>query len=216
MSSILSTEVERDQIWIHLAKQRLPKITLDSREQFRNREESQVLPTFEEFRRFLEVKAKGRREFENDDSHVSNSRKDSHEHRSNRYRSYDSSNRSRGANQNSFSRGNNGLNRRDDSHTASNDDCVLCGKFHLLYQCEKYKSLRYNDRLSVVNQYRLCKCCLRRGHYARNCSFNGCRRCPDVAIRHNLSLCPKQVENYKPKSEPTDDDAELNGRPPDK
>lgn len=70
LETIASPEVLWDQVWIHHAKQRLPKSTLDSWEQYRNRDGNTMLPRLEEFKRFLEVKAKGRREYETGDQNA--------------------------------------------------------------------------------------------------------------------------------------------------
>lgn len=64
LETMCETDVLQDQIWIHLAKRRLPKSTLDSWEQYRNRHGIERMPTLEEFGRFLDTKSKGRREFE--------------------------------------------------------------------------------------------------------------------------------------------------------
>lgn len=60
LETISETSCLYDQMWIHLAKQRLPGATLDSWEQQRNRHGTDRLPTLEEFKRFLDTKAKGR------------------------------------------------------------------------------------------------------------------------------------------------------------
>lgn len=53
-----------DQMWIHHCKQRLPRYTLDAWERHRNRDGINRLPTLSQFKHFLDVKSKGRREFE--------------------------------------------------------------------------------------------------------------------------------------------------------
>lgn len=62
--TVTSRTVLWDQTWIHYAKQRLPKYTLGSWEQHRNRDGQNRIPTLDEFRKFLEIKATGKREFE--------------------------------------------------------------------------------------------------------------------------------------------------------
>lgn len=62
-----------DQICIHFARQRLPRSTLDAWEQFRNRKEKNGMPTLEEFKEFLDSKARGRSEREDDPTVTSNS-----------------------------------------------------------------------------------------------------------------------------------------------
>lgn len=53
---------------IFYAKSRLPRYTIDAWEQQRNRDSAHGLPTLEQFKSFLEVKAQGRREYEIPDS----------------------------------------------------------------------------------------------------------------------------------------------------
>lgn len=53
-----------DQIMIFYAKSKLPRYTIDAWEQQRNREAANMLPTLDQFRNFLDIRAKGRREFE--------------------------------------------------------------------------------------------------------------------------------------------------------
>lgn len=64
LNSMVSLSMERDQIWIHLTKQRLPKTTLDSWEQYRSRDNGQ---------QFLDIKSKGRREYEQGDINTNRS-----------------------------------------------------------------------------------------------------------------------------------------------
>lgn len=64
LETMASPDQILDQVWIHYGKQRLPKYTLDAWEQQRNRGGALALPTVEEFKNFLDVKSKGRREFE--------------------------------------------------------------------------------------------------------------------------------------------------------
>lgn len=55
-----------DQLWIHVAKQRLPKQTLESWVQHRKRTSPDALPTCGEFQQFLGSKAKACRDFEHE------------------------------------------------------------------------------------------------------------------------------------------------------
>lgn len=81
-----------DQLWIHVAKQRLPKQTLESWEQHRKRTSPNALPTCGEFQHFLGRKAKGCREFEHETDLVNQRTKSSkfrNESSNNRFKPYE-------------------------------------------------------------------------------------------------------------------------------
>ncbi|XP_053686424.1 uncharacterized protein LOC128735965 [Sabethes cyaneus] len=66
------------------------------------------------------------------------------------------------------------------THTAvqSSRRCLFCGdSFHLVFQCNKFKSMLLNQRMEEVNKKRLCRNCLSAGHFAENCSRGSCIRC---------------------------------------
>lgn len=64
LSTLTDVHSLSEQMWIHYAKQRLPKSTIDAWEQHRTRDNVINLPSLDEFKRFMESKARGRREYE--------------------------------------------------------------------------------------------------------------------------------------------------------
>lgn len=187
-----------DQIWIHHGKQRLPRCTLDAWEQHRNQHHSGVLPTLDDFFKFLDSKAKARREFEHqsplvkvDGSHnVKGEAKDAKAKGSSsqsRFKPYDK-------------------NLKNQSTMGSTNDrvfgfsspttCIMpnCGQLHYLGQCRLFSALSMTDRLRVVKENNLCRCCLVSGHMASKCQRKGCAKCPDQKPQHHFRLCPKATD----------------------
>lgn len=187
-------EILTDQIWIHHSKQRLPRKTLDAWEQHRNQNCTDTLPTLNDFKLFLDSRAKARREFENQSSlvrHVgghkikqeSRSRGDTSQ---SRFKPYDKAT------------------KRQTTLRASNDrfgfllptNCIMpgCNQVHYLGQCRHFATLSMDDKLQKVQEKQLCKCCLASGHAAAKCERTGCSRCPNERVKHHFRLCPKAGE----------------------
>lgn len=198
LETISTPAVLWDQMWIHLAKQRMPKKTLDSWEQFRNRGGATKLPTLDEFKDFLDTKSKGRREFENDTTgSMSKGSSVGHTKRSessgNRFRPYEKSKPSRG--ENPFR-----SQKNEASGSGGPTRCVMpgCSQTHYLGQCDAFRGLPLTERVEFTRQHRLCKCCLTTGHYAFSCSRSGCSKCPEDKQKHHFRLCPKMSADLKP------------------
>ena len=47
--------------------------------------------------------------------------------------------------------------------------CVLCKSQHRLWHCEKFRSMKVPERLSVVNKFKLCHNCFRSSHETKDC-----------------------------------------------
>lgn len=187
LESIAEPKVLWDQMWIHLAKQRLPKYTLDAWEQFRNRNGGSQMPTLETFRQFLDTKAKGRREFEQEEvtSQKSNFAKSKHEAGGHRFRPYDRQNNSRYSNS---------APKPGASTSFGPTKCLMtgCELVHYLGQCELFRKLTLEERIAFMGKHRLCRCCLQAGHMATTCRYATCAKCPDSAYKHHFRLCKKQ------------------------
>lgn len=200
-----------DQVWIHFAKQRLPKYTFDSWEQFRNRHGNKTMPTLQEFQQFLDVKSKGRREFETDSAGPSYIRQGNnhsqhqsqvHEHssRNNRFKPYDRKDKYHDQSKpvvkstNPFApyRG-----QSQDNKGPSQCRMSDCNQVHYLGQCPRFKDLSYQQRMDIIMSQRLCRCCLMSGHTAFNCSWKGCSSCPDEKVKHHFRLCPKTTSHQR-------------------
>lgn len=74
--------------------------------------------------------------------------------------------------------------------------CVMtkCNLVHYLGQCAEYRRLTFADRLAVVRDHKLCRCCLMSGHMAATCKKRGCSNCPEVKNKHHFHLCPKNTQ----------------------
>lgn len=198
-----------DQMWIHMAKQRLPRSTLDSWEQFRNRNQRNRMPTLEEFKDFLDTKARARREYEfepmSSDRSSGNKSKSGSDGSGNRFRPYDRNDRNRP----SGSASSNNREERDKSHSNSKQvapgtgppsACPMqgCGQTHYLGQCDKFRALSLTDRLEETKRHRLCRGCLNAGHMAYACARTSCMKCPESKMKHHFRLCPKTTVDGKP------------------
>lgn len=195
LSSITSLATIVDQMWIHHAKQRLPASTLDAWEQFRNQQRLTTLPTFEDFRLFVDSKAKARREFEYEDTLVPREKSSTAKHEfrerrsqvssgSNRFKPYDKVKPEprKSANE-SFGH-------------APPTQCIMtnCDQIHYLGQCQEFQKLSFADKMDVVREHRLCRCCLATGHMALNCKRSSCTKCPGDKNKHHFRLCTKAVQ----------------------
>ncbi|XP_072395333.1 uncharacterized protein [Diabrotica undecimpunctata] len=63
--------------------------------------------------------------------------------------------------------------------------CHICGSYHSLYQCQKFKELSLQLRRDEVRKANVCWNCLRIGHRVQNCTSGGCRSC---GKRHHTLL----------------------------
>lgn len=232
METIATPEALWDQMWIHYGKQRLPKQTLDSWEQYRNREGMAKLPTLNEFKRFLEVKAKGRREFETEEpahkmEKISDTEQFSQEQNNHGPRNR---NNNQNNNRNNYRNENRDGNRHDyrkkhesryqpynrdyqqrsttyhKPEQSSNTERALvelnrcpmngCTQTHPVFVCDLFKQAGMEARIKVVNDNRLCRCCLKPGHVASTCTYPTCSQCPDDRYKHNYRVCKKAKLNY--------------------
>lgn len=149
-----------DQIWIHHGKQRLPDPGLDAWEQYRNQFCSGALPTLEDFKRFLELKAKARRKFVQPDvSHKSKLESGGADGRGKSGQS-----QSRFKPPDKSARGQSPAGKVGDRGFGFTPltQCIMpgCEQVHYLGQCRLFSTLSPSGRMQVVNANQLCKCCL--------------------------------------------------------
>lgn len=65
-------------------------------------------------------------------------------------------------------------------HTAvkSSNRCLFCTEpWHTPFQCSKFQRMKVKERSEAVTRCKLCRNCLRPGHFARNCEGGTCRHC---------------------------------------
>lgn len=199
LESMATLDVLINQIWINHAKQRLPHQTLDAWEQHRNTTSSGQLPTLIDFKKFLDSRAKARREFENQSTLVRHdgSQKIKHEPKyalaQSRPKPYDKHTKSRPATEASTDRPGFG----------PPTQCIMpgCTQLHYLGQCRMFAPLPLKDKLKLVQEKALCHCCLAAGHRAVQCQRLTCSRCPNERQKHHFRLCPKATD-AKPSSTP--------------
>lgn len=218
LRTMIDSAVERDQLWIHLAKQRLPPSTVDAWEQYRNRGDAPGMPTFEYFQGFLEVRAKGRRELEYGSTRNTNSETEkivshskNHHNSERRHQSY-SGDKNQSHNRSDRSNRYKPYDKRDrsDSTTGHNNQtytvrnetqyqsrvsyvCPLCSDSKPLYFCEKFKGMDITQRRSfVMRNGQYCLCCLSVGHRVVDCKYPTCNRCPEDSRKHHKFICLKE------------------------
>ena len=64
--------------------------------------------------------------------------------------------------------------------------CPMCKENHVLYLCQRFKSLNPFRRRNNVNRLRLCFNCLKPQHQAQNCPSKAC--CKMCRARHHTTL----------------------------
>ncbi|XP_024876784.1 uncharacterized protein LOC112457783 [Temnothorax curvispinosus] len=66
--------------------------------------------------------------------------------------------------------------------------CTFCDEeSHMMYACNKFKDLTVLQRISAVNERKLCRNCLRPNHFAQDCQSSACKNCN---AKHNTLLHP--------------------------
>lgn len=209
-----------DQFWIHVVKQRLPKGTLDSWERYRNKDGANTLPTSADLKRFLIIKAKGRREREYEETTGSESFKSTTETNNNRYRPYDyGRDRAKSYNDRARSYNDRAKSYNDRAKLASLRDkmypnqrnqgaetgrftqCIVpsCRLAHVVWKCSMFTQLPLSERRELVRRHRLCNICLSSGHLSFTCprADAACSKCPEARFKHHVKLCPKTTIEEK-------------------
>ncbi|XP_058817596.1 uncharacterized protein LOC131680897 [Topomyia yanbarensis] len=65
--------------------------------------------------------------------------------------------------------------------------CLVCSENHPLYQCATFSKMSPDDKEREVRRHQLCRNCLRKGHFGKDCpSVSSCRKCRG---RHHTQLC---------------------------
>ena len=80
------------------------------------------------------------------------------------------------------------------SSKPKNFECPFKDGQHPIWMCEKFKSLKVNERREHVQKFRLCFNCLKPGHMSKDCKSRTCS-VPSCGRRHNRLLhseLPKQ------------------------
>lgn len=67
LAAVTNSEKKFEQTWIFMLKQKMPRVTCEAWESYRNNKQGNKLPSLQEFLNFLDTKAKGKRELEYED-----------------------------------------------------------------------------------------------------------------------------------------------------
>lgn len=73
--------------------------------------------------------------------------------------------------------------------------CPMCQSNHLLYNCDKFRNLPVDTRITTVKEHKLCMNCLRPGHSYTKCKLSHCRYCK---YKHNTLLHLEKYDTNKP------------------
>lgn len=175
------------------------------------------MPSLDDFLQFLDVKSKGRREFEveTDSTTAAGPSSKSNPYapgrtnlkgpgsKGDRFRPYEKERPHRvGVLQDSanpFSRrneGSSGYSKNQQGPTA----CIMpqCGLVHYLGQCTLFRDKTLQQRMDIVARHKLCRCCMLTGHMAVQCPRDGCSKCPDARPKHHFRMCPKTTFPSQP------------------
>lgn len=194
-----SVAVILDQMKIQQIKERLPQDTVDAWEHFRSQHHAEELPTFNILRNFLETRAKARLEAEDD---VVVKRETTYEMHS-RSKSAPASSDHQSSNRNRDGGARGVKASKYDFGYEPPTQCIMtgCKQAHFLAFCPAFLKLSRTDRMEVVKEHRLCRCCLMAGHMSSACKRSGCRECPDAKPKHHHRICSKQQDTRVPKGE---------------
>ena len=72
----------------------------------------------------------------------------------------------------------------EESSKPKNFECPFKGGQHPIWTCEKFKSMKVNERREHVQKFRLCFNCLKPGHMSKECRSRTCS-IPSCGRRHN-------------------------------
>lgn len=96
--------------------------------------------------------------------------------------------------------------KRDSHGFGPPTECIMtgCSSVHYLGQCQEFRRLSFADKLAVVKEHKLCRCCLMIGHMSATCKKRGCSNCPDAKYKHHFHLCSKNIKSEQFKVEKSD------------
>lgn len=164
-------------------------------------EEHKNMPKFSALTNFIERRISALRNMRGDSGHkigaesqeVQHRSSDRHRrdrHRNNRV-SYDNHQRKETDNKEkeNVSRKNGEV---DVSKHEEKDPCPYpkCNKTHRLWNCKLFGKVQFKDQLKLIEDWKLCPCCLIGHHAAAGCERHGCSMCDNA--KHNFFLCPVQ------------------------
>lgn len=199
LHAMATPQVLEEQLFIHYATRRMAPSTQDAWEQYRNRERVVGLTGIEEMKQFLHYKTRMHTQQSNLDSKVQAEKRVRPPHNG-AVRSTSSNQRGKPYDRNASTRE---AGKSDSYGFGPPTSCIMtgCDQVHYLGQCPVFRRLSFADRLEIVKENRLCRCCLMTGHMSAVCKKRGCSNCPDARFKHHYHLCSKTVKNEPPKKE---------------
>ena len=87
----------------------------------------------------------------------------------------------------------------NDDKTRTENKCPIEGSNHRVWNCDKFKNMKIDERYNVVKEKKLCFCCLANNHAAKdcprksNCGVDGCEKTHNKLLHYK-----KRSENLKP------------------
>lgn len=73
----------------------------------------------------------------------------------------------------------------DKTKNVHNIACPMCNKNHYLFSCQEFRNINVNTRIQKMNNFKVCKNCLRPGHSDKQCKLSHCKYCN---LKHNTLL----------------------------
>lgn len=194
--SMTTPQVLEEQMFMHYATRRMAPTTRDAWEQYRNREKTTGLTSLDEMKQFLYHKTR---------MHIQSSASPVPQKSSNVKSASKGNSISHNAKPYERNRSTRDEGRPDSFGFGPPSACIMtgCGLTHYLGQCMNFRRLTFADRLEVVKENQLCRCCLMTGHMASICKKRGCSNCPDAKYKHHYFLCSKAPKIEPPKREAT-------------
>lgn len=85
--------------------------------------------------------------------------------------------------------------------------CHICGENHKIQNCERFKSMNYNERSDSIKKAGLCVNCFRANHRVNECKASSCKKCDR---RHHTML---HAVRFKETSQSVETETEHNVEP---
>ncbi len=148
-------------------------------------------PEYEDFRKFIQRRAKlVNNEFGSDMVHSASRPKGNRNER-------DGKRKDEGNNPNrisSFAAGSGGEHNRRSPRL----NCEVCSEPHRIWKCDNFKQLELNEKRKIVLRKGLCNKCLDRGHIAKNCPKTNFKcRVGECGAQHHTLLHPAAVKQER-------------------
>lgn len=203
LQSMMTPQQLEEQLFIHYATARMAPATQDAWEQFRNRDKSSGLTSLDEMKQFLHHKTRMHTRAVKAKVGPSPRSADDRGKRSNHEGASKTATGNSRAKPYDRNKPSNDGDKRDSHGFGPPSACIMndCDQVHYLGQCQAFRNLTIAEKMTVVKEHQLCRCCLMAGHMSTTCKKRGCSNCPDAKIKHHYHLCSKNVKSESTKKE---------------